>query len=182
MIVKPKAIGEEACVAPATRVYIALGSNLGDPEANVKSAAARLEAMAIGEVRLSSLYRTVPEDMDDAPDFVNAVAGFDTAMSARALLDALQATEIAMGRPARHGINESRRIDLDIIAYGDCRIDEPGLIVPHPRAAQRAFVLVPLAEIAPDLQLPGQSATASRLANGFAGDERITVVSSGAMK
>ena len=179
MIAKPKAIGEEACVAPSTRVYVALGSNLGDREANVKSAAAKLGEMAIGQVRLSSLYRTAPEEMDDAPDFVNAVAGFDTTLSARALLDALQGIEIAMGRPARHGVNESRCIDLDIVAYGECCIDEPGLIIPHPRAAQRAFVLVPLAEIAPDLQLPGQPTTVSGLANGFAGDERITVVSSG---
>ena len=168
-------------MAPVTRVYVALGSNLGNRDANVKSAAAKLGEMAVGEVRLSSLYRTAPEEMDDAPDFVNAVAGFDTTLSARALLHALQGIEVAMGRPARHGVNESRCIDLDIVAYGDCRIDEPDLVIPHPRAAQRAFVLVPLAEIAPDLRLPGQSATVSRLANGFAGDERITLVCPGTM-
>lgn len=148
-----------------TRTYIALGSNLGDTAANLEAAIERLAQLATGKVLRSSFVRTEPFDMeDDAGDFLNAAVGFDTRLGARALLVALQEIEVDMGRPADHGHHTSRIIDLDIICYGDCVIDEPGLVVPHPRALERPFVIVPLAEIAPNLILPGCTLTLAALA------------------
>lgn len=159
--------------------YVALGSNLGNREVNVREAARRMAELAVDSVRLSSLYLTTPDAMDDAPDFVNAVATFGTKLGARALLEALQTMEIDMGRPADHDRLQSRTIDLDLIAFGDFRINEPGLIVPHPRAHLRDFVLLPLAELVPDLRLPGQSGTVRELVNGFSGHTRIISISAG---
>lgn len=161
----------------ATRAYVALGSNLGNRRENILAAKAAIAALAVRDVTLSSLYHTVPEGMTGAPEFVNAVAGFDTRLSARDLLHALQVIEVDMGRPVAHGVNQSRVIDLDLIAFGADRIHEPDLIVPHPRAHLRDFVLVPLAEIAPGLRLAGHSRTVGEIANGFAGARRIISIS-----
>lgn len=129
--------------------FIALGANLGDAQAAVLSA---LDALAtLPETRLqaySRLYRTAPHEAT-GPDFINAVARVETALSAPDLLCALQAIENAAGRE-RPYVNAPRTLDLDILLYGDARIDSPLLTVPHPRMTGRAFVLRPLADIAPE--------------------------------
>lgn len=125
--------------------YIGLGANLGDAAANVEAAIERLGEAGTVRAR-SRLYRSEPWGERAQPQFVNAVALLETALSPRALLAKLKAIESAMGRTATYRWGP-RRIDLDILTYGDLRIDEPELIVPHPRLAERAFVLVPLAEL-----------------------------------
>ena len=129
--------------------FIALGANLGDPQVAVLRA---FEALAsLPETRLtarSRLYRTAPYEAT-GPDFINAVARIETSLTAPALLDALQAIENAAGRQ-RPYVNAPRTLDLDILLYGDAHIDSPRLAVPHPRMGGRAFVLYPLADVAPD--------------------------------
>ncbi len=128
-----------------SRVYVALGSNAGDPVLNV---ARGFEALAeIGSVlRRSSLYRTPPWGKTDQPDFINAVALVETVLAPRELLDALKAAERRLGRTPgeRWG---PRLIDLDLLTYDDVTIDESGLHLPHLQLRRRGFVLVPLAEI-----------------------------------
>jgi 2-amino-4-hydroxy-6-hydroxymethyldihydropteridine diphosphokinase len=127
------------------RAYVGVGSNLGDPEANVRDAIAALGELGAVE-RTSSLYRTKAWGKTDQPDFVNAVALLETGMSPRALLTALKAIETSLGRvpSERWG---PRAIDLDILTFDDLQIEEEGLAIPHPHMAERAFVLVPLTEI-----------------------------------
>lgn len=137
-----------------TSVFVALGSNLGDRERQLHEAIARLDRLATGDVLVSSFHETKAEDMGDAPDFLNAVARFDTRLAPRALLAALQEIEVDLGRPQDHGDNESRTIDLDIICYGNRIVDEPDLVIPHPRAREREFVMAPLRELAPDFEFP----------------------------
>jgi len=144
------------------QVIIALGSNLrgksGSPKENLLEAAALIEAALGSSVRLSSLWRSEAQGMSrTSENFVNAVAVTRTSLSVESLLKTLQGIEVSMGRCARHGLYESRIIDLDIIACGDCKIARPDLVVPHPRAHERLFVLLPLAELQPDFVLPGQS-------------------------
>lgn len=130
-----------------SRVYVALGSNTGDPAVNV---ARGFDALAaIGSVlQRSALYRTPPWGKTDQPDFVNAVALVETALAPRELLDALKAAERRLGRTEgeRWG---PRVIDLDLLTYDDVTIDEPDFHVPHAQLRRRGFVLVPLAEIDP---------------------------------
>src|SRR5690606_23331172 len=124
------------------------GANLGDPVAAVRGAIDALGRWpGLRLVRASSLYRSAPHEAQ-GPDFINAVAEVATTLCAPDLLGALQAIEAAAGRerPYRHA---PRTLDLDLLFYGDGHIDSPTLTVPHPRWHQRAFVLVPLAEIAP---------------------------------
>jgi len=139
--------------APIT-AFIALGSNLEDPVAQVRSG---LRALAgLPHTRLtgaSSLYRNPAVGMRDQPDFVNAVASIETRLAPQALLEGLLAIEREHGR-VRDFPNAPRTLDLDIVLYGEAVIDEPGLTVPHPRMLARAFVLVPLAEIAPQAMVP----------------------------
>ena len=135
--------------------FVALGSNLDDPVAQVRSGL--LSVAALRETRLartSSLYRNPPVGFLDQPEFVNAVAMVETGLGPLDLLDALLGIESAHGR-ARAVPNGPRTLDLDLALYGDRVIREPRLIVPHPRLAERAFVLVPLLEIAPDAVVPG---------------------------
>jgi len=137
--------------ATATRAYIGLGGNLGDPAAAMAAALQALDAQGgLVVVAVSSLYRTPPWGVTDQPDFLNAVAALDTRLSARELLQACLDTERALKRvrDVRWG---PRTIDLDILLYGDEWIDEEGLQVPHPRMTERAFVMAPLAEIAPNM-------------------------------
>jgi 2-amino-4-hydroxy-6-hydroxymethyldihydropteridine diphosphokinase len=137
------------------RAAIALGANLASPEAQVLGAFDEIERLpGTRLLARSSLYRTAPVGNAHQPAFINAAALVDTTLAPRALLDALLAIEHAHGR-VRDLPNGPRTLDLDIIAYGDAVIDEPGLAVPHPRAHERAFVLAPLAEIAPGLGIPG---------------------------
>lgn len=133
--------------------YVALGANLGDAAQTVRDALAALNALAGTQLtKVSSLYRTAPVD-SSGPDYVNAVAEVSTALTAPDLLRALQCIEAAAGRERPYR-NAPRTLDLDLVLYGAASIDSPHLTVPHPRMWERAFVLVPLAEIAPALVLP----------------------------
>lgn len=135
--------------------YIALGANLGDARAAVFSALQALNLLPSTRLkRASSLYRTAPWEAH-GPDFINAVAEVETGLSAPALLAELQALELAAGRE-RPYVNAPRTLDLDVLLYGEGRIDSPNLTVPHPRMWERAFVLVPLAEVAPT-RVPAQA-------------------------
>ena len=137
-------------------VYIGLGSNLAEPRAQVQSGLQALARVARTRVlRRSRLYRSAPWGKTDQPDFINAVAQLETEFEPRALLEQLLAIEHAAGRIRSADRWGPRVLDLDILLHGERVLDDPGLRVPHPRLAQRAFVLVPLAEIAPDLQVPG---------------------------
>ena len=128
--------------------FIGIGANLGDPVRAVRDAIARIGSLPATQlVRASSLYRTAPVEAG-GPDYVNAVAQVTTSLEALALLDALQQLEADAGRERPYR-NAPRTLDLDLLLYGDERIDTPRLCVPHPRMHERAFVLVPLAEIAP---------------------------------
>ncbi len=127
---------------------MALGANLGDAAATVRRAFQSLGSTpGLRLIKASSLYRTAPVDAT-GPDFINAVAEVATTLTAPDLLDALQAIESAEGRERPYR-NAPRTLDLDVLLYGDARIDSPRLTVPHPRMHERAFVLVPLAEVAP---------------------------------
>lgn len=137
-------------------VVIGLGANSGDPEHQLLEAIELLSPLAQGTVKSSSLWRTEPVDMqDDSGEFINAVAAFDTSLTPEALLSALQQIEVKLGRPAEHGKNVARTIDLDILLYGKEMIDLPTLKVPHPRMLERLFVLLPLQEIASDQEVCG---------------------------
>ncbi|HEV7802037.1 MAG TPA: 2-amino-4-hydroxy-6-hydroxymethyldihydropteridine diphosphokinase [Burkholderiales bacterium] len=140
--------------------YVALGSNLRDPAAQVKAGVEELAMLPDTRlVQVSSLYRTAPVGFLDQPDFVNAVALIETALTPRTLLDALLAIERRYGR-VRDFPNAPRTLDLDILLFGDEPYRDDALTIPHPRLHERAFVLVPLAEIAPDTIVPGlQSAS-----------------------
>jgi 2-amino-4-hydroxy-6-hydroxymethyldihydropteridine diphosphokinase len=149
---------------PAVKAVVALGSNLEDPEAQVRRGFTDLAALPQTWVTgRSPLYRTAPVGFADQPAFVNACALLETRLSARALLDGLLAIETRHGR-VREIPNGPRTLDLDLILYGGAAIDEPGLTVPHPRAHERAFVLAPLADVWPDAVIPGKGAAAAWLA------------------
>lgn len=156
------------------RVFVALGANIGEPQRQVEAGFDALAALAGTRlVRRSSLYRSAPVGYLDQPDFINAVAAIDTSLAPRALLDALLVIERLHGR-VRDFANAPRTLDLDIVLYGGRLIQEPGLTVPHARMAERAFVMLPLAEIAPDVQVPGLGLVrelAARL--GSAGLQRV---------
>lgn len=129
--------------------YVALGANLGDAQAAVARAIRDLGGLPQTQlVRASSLYRTAPVD-SSGPDYINAVAELRTALAPQELLARLQQLEQEAGRE-RPWHNAPRTLDLDILLYDDLRLDSPALTLPHPRMQARAFVLVPLAEIAPD--------------------------------
>ena len=140
--------------------FIALGSNLGDPAGQIRSALSALDKLPDTRLlRQSSFYRNPPEGGLDQPAFVNAVVEIETRIGPRALLIRLLEIERAHGR-VRDYPNAPRTLDLDIALYGDSVIQEPGLTIPHPRMMERVFVLVPLAEIAPDTVVPGKGRVA----------------------
>jgi 2-amino-4-hydroxy-6-hydroxymethyldihydropteridine diphosphokinase len=150
--------------AAAVAAFIGVGSNLDEPASRVRSALdemGRIQATRI--VQCSSLYRTAPVGYLDQPDFINAVACIETALDPHRLLAALLRIEAAYGR-VRSVRNAPRTLDLDVLLYGDRSISERGLSVPHPRMHERAFVLVPLAEIAPEILIPGRGRAADLLA------------------
>ena len=137
--------------------YIGLGSNLDEPGAQVERALCELDALPLTRlVARSRLYRTAPWGGIAQPDFINAVARLETGLDAQALMRALLTIERRAGRRRDGERNGPRVLDLDLLLYGDQRIADADLQVPHPRLHERAFVLVPLAEIAPDLAVPGQ--------------------------
>ncbi|HYV18100.1 MAG TPA: 2-amino-4-hydroxy-6-hydroxymethyldihydropteridine diphosphokinase [Verrucomicrobiae bacterium] len=133
--------------------WIGLGSNVGDRVAALARAAGLLEAAGVSIVARSSIYRTAPVDVLDQPEFLNQVLAVRTTLGPRALLAACLEVERSMGRVRRRD-KGPREIDLDLLIYGDTVLDEPGLEIPHPRLHLRRFVLVPLAEIAPDVVHP----------------------------
>jgi 2-amino-4-hydroxy-6-hydroxymethyldihydropteridine diphosphokinase len=142
-------------MTPVT-AYVALGANLDDPVAQVNAGITALKALPRTQLKAqSSLYRTAPVGYADQPDFINAVASVDTALGPREFLDALLAIEIEHGR-VRQFANAPRTLDLDVLLYDDLQLHEEGLTIPHPRMHERAFVLAPLAEIAPDHVIPGR--------------------------
>jgi 2-amino-4-hydroxy-6-hydroxymethyldihydropteridine diphosphokinase len=147
-------------------VVVALGSNLGDSAGILRGAMERLKAWPKGIARSSSLWRTVPVDCPPgSPPFLNAVVGWVRSPddNPEALLESLQALEHEFGRQVKEVRNAARRLDLDLIACGTEIRRQAQLILPHPRAAERAFVLYPLSEILPDLILPGQERTVREL-------------------
>jgi len=149
-----------------TRAFVGLGSNLADPERQLERATESLAALP--RTRLtgrSPIYRTRPVGDPDQPDFLNAVAELATGLAAVELLRKLQRIERRQGRqrdPERPF--GPRTLDLDLLLYGDSEIRRPGLVVPHPRIRERAFVLKPLADLAPMLDIPGQGRVADLLA------------------
>jgi 2-amino-4-hydroxy-6-hydroxymethyldihydropteridine diphosphokinase len=155
-----------------TLAVVGLGANLGDAEATLRRA-----IQAIGllpktcPLQTSRLYRTPAWGQTEQPDFINAVALLETDLGARKLLDHLLAIEREFGRVRTPGERWGpRTLDLDLLLFGDRIIDEPGLRVPHPHLHVRAFALLPLAEIAPDLHMPGI---------GMVGDVAVTMASGG---
>jgi len=150
--------------------YIGLGANLGDRRGNIQTALRKLADLpTMRLVRVSSLYETAPVGITDQPDFLNLVAAARTSLAPQALLDVLLHIENQMGRvrTERWG---PRVIDMDLLLYSDEQVALPGLMVPHPRLRERAFVLVPLAEIAPELALPGDGKQVADLAELFLRD------------
>jgi len=139
------------------RAFVGLGSNLGDREATILAAVAELDATdGITVVGVSSLIDTEPVGNVDQPRFLNGVAALETSLRARELLRLLLAVEARFGRDRETGPPQGpRTLDLDLLIYGEAEIDEPGLRVPHPRLHERAFVLGPLAELVPALEVPG---------------------------
>jgi 2-amino-4-hydroxy-6-hydroxymethyldihydropteridine diphosphokinase len=146
-----------------TLAYIGLGANLGDARGALHAAFVALAALPATELlRHSSIYRSAPID-SSGPDYLNAVAELRTALEPLALLYRLQAIERAQGRERPYR-NAPRTLDLDLLLHGQTLIDSPELTLPHPRAHERAFVLQPLAELAPDLIIPGRGKACELLA------------------
>jgi 2-amino-4-hydroxy-6-hydroxymethyldihydropteridine diphosphokinase len=144
--------------------FIGLGANLGDPQAQVRRAVAALgELPRTRLLASSSLYRSAPVNVAAQPDFINAVAKIETGLGARELLEELLTAEARFGRE-RPFPGAPRTLDLDLLLYGDRVIEEPGLVVPHPRMHERAFVLMPLAEIAAEASIPGKGSVRTLLA------------------
>jgi 2-amino-4-hydroxy-6-hydroxymethyldihydropteridine diphosphokinase len=134
-----------------TIAYVGIGSNLDDPRTQVLNAFSELDRLPHTRlVGKSSLYRTAPMGHVDQPDFINAVAQLETGLPAERLLAELQEVEQRHGRK-RSFPNAPRTLDLDVLLYGNARIDSPALTVPHPRMHERAFVLKPLLELSPEL-------------------------------
>jgi 2-amino-4-hydroxy-6-hydroxymethyldihydropteridine diphosphokinase len=147
-----------------TRAYVGLGANLGDRERTLRRAVDTLGAEAGIEVLdLSTLRETEPVGVGDQPRFLNGAVLLDTTLGARELLDLILAVEQRFGRARVPGEHGPRTIDLDLLLYGDDQIDLPGLTVPHPRLHERRFVLEPLAELSPDLVVPGRGSVESLL-------------------
>jgi 2-amino-4-hydroxy-6-hydroxymethyldihydropteridine diphosphokinase len=142
-----------------TFAYVGLGSNLGDREALIRRA-----AELIGAVRLSEIIETEPWGFESQPRFLNAVAEIDTPLAPRDLLTHLLDVERRLGRERIGPRWGPRTIDLDLLLYGQETIDEPGLVVPHPRLTEREFALRPLAELVPSLIIPGNGTVQEALA------------------
>ena len=145
-----------------TSVYLALGSNVGDRLANLRAAVTQLPPQVV-VARCSAVYETEPAYVADQARFLNMVAQTRTALAPHELLAFAKNIEQQVGRTTtfRYG---PRVVDLDILLYGKLHLDTPDLVIPHPRMAERAFVLVPLAELVPDLMLPEQTASVAALA------------------
>jgi 2-amino-4-hydroxy-6-hydroxymethyldihydropteridine diphosphokinase len=161
------------------RAGIALGSNLGDRLVNLQKARDQITALAgvVPPVLQSAIYETKPIKCEPrANNFYNAVIEIGFTKSVEALLACLQKIEISLGRPAKHQANLSRAMDLDLLYFGSQVRHEKDLQLPHPRMTGRAFVLRPLADIAPDLRLPEQSTSIRQLLDAVAGQEIVKCV------
>lgn len=157
----------------STRAYLGLGGNLGDPAAAMAAALKLLDEMDGIEVdQVSSLYRTTPWGKVDQPDFLNCVACIRTSLTPRELLEACLGVERALKRERRERWGP-RIIDIDVLLYGSDTVRDKDLEIPHPRMGERAFVLVPLLEIAPDIRINGKSGTELLAAIGSDGIERV---------
>jgi 2-amino-4-hydroxy-6-hydroxymethyldihydropteridine diphosphokinase len=155
---------------------VALGSNLGDSRKIILDALARLQNFSAAPLLKSSLRQTSPVDCPpDSPKFVNAIAGLvpHTDETPESLLKKLRELETEFGRAPKTVLNEPRPLDLDLIAFGNETRNSPELVLPHPRAHWRRFVLQPLNEIAPDFILPGQAKTVAQLLAGLPKDETV---------
>lgn len=151
-----------AAAGSRNRAYVALGANLGDPPAQLRAALDQLgcaPGLTLGEV--SAFYRTPPLGPPGQPDYCNAACRLDSALEAEALLDLLQAIETRAGRVRTAEQWGPRLLDLDLLHIEGLALRTPRLILPHPRLHERAFVLVPLAQIAPDLVIPGHGAVSA---------------------
>jgi 2-amino-4-hydroxy-6-hydroxymethyldihydropteridine diphosphokinase len=144
------------------KAFLSLGSNLGDREANLIEALARLEAAGIHILRRSSIYETEPKDLPDQPWFLNLTVEVETELFPKMLLARTQAIELGMGR-RRTVAKGPRPIDIDILLFGNFVIQTRELQVPHPRMSERRFVLEPLAELAPDLHHPVSGKTVRQM-------------------
>jgi len=156
---------------------VALGSNLGDSRQIILDAMTRLQSFSDEPLLKSSLWQTTPVNCPpNSPLFVNAVVGFapQKNQTPESLLQKLRALEKEFGRPPKKVLNEPRSLDLDLIAFGTETRHTPELVLPHPRAHLRRFVLQPLSEIAPDLILPGQSKIVSQLLAELLDEEMVT--------
>ena len=149
-----------------TRAYVGLGANLGDREGAIRAALAVLDARPeVAVVAVSTLHETDPVGYLDQPRFLNGAAALETELEPRELLDALLAVERELGRVRGDGPRYGPRpIDLDLLLHGDLVLDEPGLVVPHPRLHERLFALEPLAELEPALVVPGRGAVKDLIA------------------
>ena len=148
------------------KAYVGLGSNLGDREATIRAALAELDAAeGLDVIAVSTLVDTAPVGYTDQPRFLNGAAALESRLSPRELLGLLLAVEARFGRDrALHPAWGPRTLDLDLLLYGEARIHEPGLEIPHPRLHERAFVLGPLAELDPALEVPGKGSIQTLLA------------------
>jgi 2-amino-4-hydroxy-6-hydroxymethyldihydropteridine diphosphokinase len=151
-------------------IYLSLGSNLGDRAQNLRAAIDGLSRAGVVVRRVSSVYETAPVDLLDQPMFHNLVVDAETALMPRQLLKLIARLERELGRQ-RTVAKGPRTIDIDILFYGSSVIDTPDLIVPHPRIAERRFVLEPLAEIAPDLVHPLTRCTIHKMLAGVSGQK-----------
>ena len=143
--------------------FVGLGANLGEPRRQVREACLELDGIPHTRlVKASSLYRSAPVGYAEQPEFVNAVAQLETGLPAERLLAELQAIEQRHGRQ-RSFAYAPRTLDLDLLLHGNAVIETPGLTVPHPRMHERAFVLMPLLEIAPEAIIPGRGAARTLL-------------------
>ena len=158
--------------------FVALGSNIGDSVSNIRRAMARLQTLSEKPLLKSSLWQTTPLDCPpDSPLFVNGVVGLvpNSNETPESLLRKLQAIEKEFGRMPKKVLNEPRSLDLDLIAFGNETRATKDLVLPHPRAHERRFVLQPLSEIAPDFIFPGQTATVSELLKGLPPDPLMSL-------
>jgi 2-amino-4-hydroxy-6-hydroxymethyldihydropteridine diphosphokinase len=158
------------------RAYLGLGANLGDPRAQLAAAVRALSAHdRVRVVAVSSLYRTAPVGGRAQPDYYNAAVVLETGLDARALAALGQELERQAGRARTHERDAPRTLDVDLLLFGGERIADADLTVPHPRLAERAFALLPLAEVAPDARHPGSGRTVAELAAevSSAGVERL---------
>ncbi len=160
-----------------TRAYLGLGSNLGDRHALLRQAAEALDWGDVSVVVRSRVYETTPvAGPDGQPDFLNQVIAVETALDARGLWERCSAVEASLGRSREHETRWGpRAIDIDVLTFGDEVVAEPDLEIPHPRIGERAFVLVPLAEIAPELEV-GSLGTVADLARGLGADGSVRPV------